>query len=255
MLLELDVRDFAIIDHLRVRLTPGFNVVTGETGAGKSILVDAVGLLLGDRADSDVVRAGAERAVVDGVFDVGHRGAAVRAVLEPYGVDLGADLILSREVHGAGRSTARVNGRPVPVKALAELGAVLVDIHGQSDNASLKREAEHVELLDRFAGLEAPRRALAELVRQHAALSGELTRLTQDEAALARRAELLAFQVEEIDAAGLSEAEEAELLAERNRLANAERLALLAAQAYTPWEAEDHLSALDQWTRRRALED
>lgn len=248
MLLELDVRDFAIIDHLRVRLTPGFNVVTGETGAGKSILVDAVGLLLGDRADSDVVRAGAERAVVDGVFDIGPRGAAVRAVLEPYGVELGADLILSREVHAAGRSTARVNGRPVPVKALAELGAVLVDIHGQSDNASLKREAEHVELLDRFAGLEAPRRALAEQVRQHAALSGELARLTQDEAALARRAELLAFQVEEIDAAGLSEAEEVELLAERNRLANAERLALLAAQAYTALKdgAEDQLSALDQ---------
>jgi DNA repair protein RecN (Recombination protein N) len=258
MLLELDVRDFAIIDHLRVRFTPGFNVVTGETGAGKSILVDAVGLLVGERADSDAVRAGAERAVVDGVFDVSRRAQAVRAVLEAYGVDLGADLIVSREVHPAGRSTARVNGRPVPVKALAELGAILVDIHGQSDNASLKREAEHVDLLDRFAGLETARREVAEAVRRATALAEELARLTQDEAMLARRAELLAFQVEEIGAAALSEAEEQSLLAERNRLANAEKLASLAAQAYAALREgpEDRLAALDQLdVGAAALED
>jgi DNA repair protein RecN (Recombination protein N) len=247
MLVELEVRDFAIIDHLRVRFAPGFNVVTGETGAGKSILVDAVSLLLGERADTELVRAGAERALVDGVFDLGAAGERLRPVLDEYGVDLGADLIVSREVHGAGRSIARLNGRVVPVRALAEVGAALVDIHGQSENVSLKRESEHVELLDRYAGLAEARRRLAQLVAQVTAVDADLARLRQDEALLARRAELLAFQVEEITAAQLSPAEEVALAAERNRLANAEKLAQLADQGYIALRAgvDEQLAALD----------
>jgi DNA repair protein RecN (Recombination protein N) len=247
MLLELEVRDYAIIDHLRVRFTPGFNVVTGETGAGKSILVGAMGLLVGERADTDSIRAGAERAVVDGVFDVGAVAPRVRAVLDAYGLDLGADLIVSREVHAAGRSTARVNGRPVPVRALVELGELLVDLHGQSENATLKREPEHLELLDRYADLGAPRAELAARVAREAEVRAEHARLLTDTAERARRAERLAFEVEEIEAARLSEAEEAALLAERHRLANAERLAVLAGQAYAALQGgvEEGPAALD----------
>lgn len=234
MLLYLDIRDLAIIDHLAVALGPGFNVITGETGAGKSIVVDAVGLLLGERADATVVRAGAARALVSGSFDPGSARAAVEAILAEYGVDADPDelLILSREVQAAGRSSARVNGRPLPVKALQELGRLLVDIHGQSDSASLMREAEHLGLLDRYARLEGSRQALAQQVAALRILDQELAGLNQDAEQLRRRAELLALAVDEIQAARLKPGEEEELLAERVRQANGARLASLAQQAY-----------------------
>lgn len=234
MLLDLDIRDLAIIDHLSLGLGPGFNVITGETGAGKSIVIDAVGLLLGQRADATVVRAGAGRAVVSGTFDPASARGRVEAILATYGVELepGEVLILGREVHAAGRSLARVNGRPVPVKALADIGWLLVDIHGQSDAASLMREAEHMGLLDRYARLDGRRGALAAEVAAWREVERELATLAEDEAALKRRAELLSFAVEEIAAASLRAGEEAELLGERVRQANGARLAQLAQQAY-----------------------
>ncbi len=239
MLLELDVRDFAIIDHLRVRLAPGFNAITGETGAGKSIVVDAVGQLLGARADTALVRAGAERAVIEGIFDPGDAAGRVAARLAEYGVEPDDALILSREVYAAGRSTARVNGRPVPVRALADLGELLVDIHGQSDNLSLLREGEHLGLLDRYAGVVAERKALAERVAHIRTLEAEIAELRRGAAEQARRSEALAFQIDEIRAARLSPDEEAGLVAERTRLANAERLARRAEQAYAALAGTD----------------
>jgi len=232
MLLELDIRDFAIIDHLRLRLAPGFDVITGETGAGKSIVVDAVGLLVGERADTAFVRAGAERTVVEGVFEPGGAAERVAVILEAHGITPDDPLLIAREVYAAGRSVARVNGRVVPVRALVELGSLLVDIHGQSDNVSLLREGEHLGLLDRYAGLGDARRAVTEHVGRVRAIVAELAALQRDEAERKRRADLLAFQVEEIGAARLAADEEAELVAERTRLANAERLARLAEQAY-----------------------
>ncbi len=243
MLLELDVRDFAIIDHLRLRLAPGFNAITGETGAGKSIVVDAVGLLLGARADTALVRAGAERAVVEGIFDPGPAGERVAARLAEYSIDPDDTLILAREVYAAGRSTARVNGRAVPVRALVEIGELLVDIHGQSDNLSLLREGEHLGLLDRYAGLVAERRALAERVARVRAVEAEWSALRRDEAALKERAETLAFQIDEIQAARLSPDEEVGLTVERTRLANAERLARRAEQAHAALAGSDDVDA------------
>ncbi len=247
MLLELDVRDFAIIDHLHVRFAPGFNVLTGETGAGKSIIVDAVAQILGERADSEIIRAGAERAQVEAVFDVGDIADRIEPTLLQYGVASEPELILRREIHATGRSTARVNGRAVPVRALSELGALLVDIHGQSEHVSLKREAEHVELLDRYARLERERADLAKLVARVREVTAEMGRLQRDEAELVRRAELLAFQVDEIETARPSVEEEADLLAERTRLANSERLATLADRAYTALRSgeADRFAALD----------
>ncbi|HRA20532.1 MAG: DNA repair protein RecN [Anaerolineae bacterium] len=233
MLLDLDIRDLAIIDHLSLGLGPGFNVITGETGAGKSIVIDAVGLLLGQRADASVVRAGAGRALVSGTFDPAAAREPIEAILATYGVQLEPDevLILGREVHAAGRSLARVNGRPVPVKALADIGCLLVDIHGQSDAASLMREAEHLGLLDRYARVEDRRGQLAVQVAALREVDRELASLAEDEASLKRRAELLSYAVEEIAAAGLRPEEDAELLTERVRQANGARLAQLTLQA------------------------
>ena len=251
MLVELEVRDFAIIEHLRLRLGDGFNVLTGETGAGKSIIIGAVGQLLGERANADTVRAGAKRAIVEGVFEPGGAADAIREVLEEYGIDEDPVLIMSREIHAAGRSTARVNGRAVPVRALAEIGRCLIDVHGQSENVSLKRESTHIELLDRFAGLEKNRLALGERVRHRRSLQSELEALQRDERELARRAGLLSFQVEEIHDAGLSQDEESTLLAERARLAGGERLMDRMERAYDALRGDDETDqpekgALDQ---------
>jgi len=231
MLVELEVRDFAIIERLRLRLGPGFNVLTGETGAGKSIIVGAVGQLLGERASTELIRTGAARARVEGVFEPGRAADAIRDCLEAYGIDEDPVLIMAREIHAEGRSTARVNGRMVPVRALTEIGRLLIDIHGQSETAALRSEAEHGLLLDRYAGLEARRADFATRARRIRALRSELEALVTDERDTERRAELLRFQVDEIEAARLRPDEEAELLSERRKLVAGERLVTAADRA------------------------
>src|SRR3990172_8272899 len=155
MLAELIIIDFAIIDSLRLQLAPGFNVLTGETGAGKLIIIDAVGARRGGRVESQMVRAGAERAIVEGTLDL---SGAARAAIEPIlaendlADDEGPDrLLLSREMRANGRTTCRVNGRVVTAAVLKSIGEYLVDIHGQSEHLSLLRSKEHVDLLDRYA--------------------------------------------------------------------------------------------------------
>src|SRR5437879_10356574 len=155
MLLELNIKDFAIIDRLSLRLEQGFNVLTGETGAGKSIIIDALGTLRGDRTDPTFVRAGAERARVEGIFSVADRPNVI-PVLEEYGLWDGEDeqVILSREINSeSGRSVARVNGRAVNSSVLREIGGRLVDIHGQHEGQSLFNVRTHGEMLDRYGGL------------------------------------------------------------------------------------------------------
>jgi len=231
MLIELSIRNFAIIDDLRLELAPGFNVLTGETGAGKSIIIDAVGLLLGGRADTSVVRAGAEMAQIEGVFRLDeHVQSLINPILEREGLEAETPdlLILGREIRANGRSTCRINGRSVSLTLLEEVTQPLVDIHGQGDHLSLLRVATHQRLLDRFGGLDAQREALAEQVRRLRTIRREIESLQRDEQELARRVDQLNFQIEEIEAARLQPGEEAELVAERTRLANAERLAQLA---------------------------
>ena len=235
MLTELTVIDFAIIDRLRLNLAPGFNVLTGETGAGKSIIIDAVSLLLGGKADSDAVRSGCDRALIEGVFDL-PPAAELRALLIDN--DLGNEddpdrLMLAREVRSGGRSTARVNGRAVPSSLLREIGELLIDIHGQSEHLSLLRPRQHVDLLDRYAGTWEQRGAYATRVAQLRAVRKELSELLKSEAELARRVDMLKFQVEEIRSAKLKPNEDDELTIEQKRLANAETLAALSDDAYT----------------------
>lgn len=234
MLNELRIRDLAIIDRLELTFGPGFNVLTGETGAGKSIIIDAVNLLLGDRASSEVVRAGAERTEVEGTFRVPSAMAdRLAPVLAEHGLegDQPDEIVLAREVRANGRSVARINGRSVTTALLSEVGNLLVDVHGQGEHLTLLHEREHVGLLDRYAGLAEQAAGFGELARKVRAMRRELESLRQDERERARRIDLLTYQVEEITAAKLKAGEEEELDAERKRLGNAEQLAELSGEA------------------------
>ncbi|MFP4346273.1 MAG: DNA repair protein RecN, partial [Anaerolineales bacterium] len=232
MLRELHIRNFAIIDELHLQLGPGFNILTGETGAGKSILIDAVALLLGGRADLTGIRRGEERALIEGMFVLSPTEQAfILPLLEEEGVEgeRRDTLWLSRELRKSGRSVARINGTVTSVSLLRDVAAGLVDIHGQSEHLSLLRVQEHLKLLDRFAGLEELRAEVAVAVRRIQAIRTELRALREGERERMQRVDLLRFQLEEIKAAHLQPGELRELEEERNRLANAEQLAQLSS--------------------------
>jgi DNA repair protein RecN (Recombination protein N) len=251
MLTELHITNFAIIDRVDLSFSPGFNVLTGETGAGKSIIIDAVDMLLGGKAGQEVIRAGESVTEVEGVFAVTPQvGDMVAPILEREGLE-GDDpgvLVLSRELRRGGRAVARVNGRAVALSVLREIGDLVIDIHGQTDHLSLMRQREHVNLLDRYAGLLPQRARVAVEARRLAAVRKELASLRQDQRELARRLDLLTFQVEEIDSAALEPGEDEALESERRRLANAEQLIRLTDSARLVLdEADDEqASAMDQ---------
>ncbi len=253
MLTELRVRDFAIIDALNVDFTAGLNVLTGETGAGKSIIVDSIALLLGDRAEAGMVRAGCDRAMIEGSFTVDRaKHVEVDTVLKEHGLDDGdgavCDVVLAREVRANGRTVCRVNGRNVNQQTLRELGELLVDVHGQSEHLSLLRVREHINLLDRFAGLWDQRLVVAAKVAELRATQRHIEEIEKDARERVRRLDMLKFQVEEIRAARLKPGEEAQLEEEHKRLANAEALAAHAGESLGAlYEGtRDKPAALDQ---------
>lgn len=237
MLQELSIRNFAIIDDLHLNFGSGLNILTGETGAGKSIIIDAVGLLLGDRAAAEWVRAGAELAEIEAVFflpPANEVSAEVRRMLEEQGLDEpdAPDwLTLSREVRLNGRNVCRTNGRTVNLQILSDLAAHLIDVHGQGEHLNLLRPRTHIHLLDRYGGLLPQREQVAALVGKLRKIRAELQRLRQDARTLAQRVDLLGFQTEEIFQARLRPGEDDELEGERRRLANAEALLQLAQAA------------------------
>ncbi|MDQ7029229.1 MAG: DNA repair protein RecN [Ardenticatenia bacterium] len=261
MLLELTVENFAIIERVHLRFQPGLNVLTGETGAGKSILVDAMSLLLGARALSEYVRAGAHQARVEGLFLVNEpRADALRPLLEDHGV-IEADepletLILTREIRARGANVCRINGRAVPLRLLQEVGERLIHIHGQGEHMALRRPAAQLNLLDRYAGTQPLRARLANRVSELRKVRAAMRRLAVDQEALEQRAERLRFTLQEIEEAGLHPGEEEALREERRLRINAERLAELAQEAYALLYGggEDHEPALDHIGRAlRAL--
>jgi DNA repair protein RecN (Recombination protein N) len=234
MLAELTIRHFAIIDDLHLPFAPGFNVMTGETGAGKSIILDAMTLVLGGRADTTMVRAGSDAAYVEATFLLSPTIlATIAPLLQQEGLEGEPDdvLLLARELRANGRNICRVNGRAVTLHLLRHLGEHLVDIHGQGEHLSLLKPRSHLPLLDAYAGLEGERQAVAEQVRRLRAVQQQLQELRQNERSLAQRIDLLRFQMEEIDAANLKTGEEEELRAEEQRLANVEQLSRGATEA------------------------
>jgi DNA repair protein RecN (Recombination protein N) len=247
MLCEIRIENFAIIDKLEVRFEPGFNVITGETGAGKSIIIDAVDLLLGGRADSDFIRAGTDKAIIEGVFETPKALITeIKAMLDTEGIELSetpSEVILTRELRSNGRNTCRVNGSSASLQFFRTLGERLVDIHGQSEHLSLLRSREHIIMLDRYADLNDQRSAVTVVVHKLNQVRAEIANLEQDEAALARRIDMLSYQIEEIRAVAPQIEEEDALKEERTRLANAEQLASLTAEAQrTLFEGSDDTS-------------
>lgn len=260
MLQEIRIQNFAIIDSIELAFARGLNVITGETGAGKSIIIDAVELLLGGKADPSFVRSGAERAVVEAVFGLDARAQiALVPILEREELAEGDadEVTITREVRTNGRSTARVNGITVNLDVLAEIGEKLVDVHGQSAHLSLLRPAFHIDLLDRYANIFDARDALGAVVGRLQEVRREITHLMADEAALKRRADRLRHETEEIFAAELISGEDESLKSERNRLANSEQLARLSAEAhallYGSDDAPDQMGAVDQLMQASAL--
>jgi DNA repair protein RecN (Recombination protein N) len=220
---ELRVRDLATIADVTLPLGPGLNVLTGETGAGKSMLVDALVLLLGGRSDTGAIRPGKPRAVVEGVFE--ELPAGLRSRIEALGLDCDEGrLVVRREVAAEGRSRAWVNGSPTTAGVLAELGAMLVDLHGQHDTQSLLRAETQRELLDAFGEAAGERQAVAETVAALAAVEAEERALAARRDEVRRRADYLRHAVTEIEAARLVPGEEETLETEARRLGHAEQL-------------------------------
>lgn len=233
MLTELHIQNFAIIDKLDLRFDSGLIILTGETGAGKSIILDAVVMLIGGKADTTFVRTDSDAAFVEAVFQLkGPEKEAVHSILNREELmDDPNYVVLMREVRKEGRSVARINGRTVNVGLLKELGALLIDIHGQAEHLSLLDSRAHLGLLDRYAEVAKPLGDYRQTHHSLLDLRRELTELRKAQLDADRRIEMLTYQAEEIEEARLKPGEDEELRKERDRLANAESLAQNAQEA------------------------
>ncbi len=233
MLTELHIQNFAIIDKLDLRFGNGLIILTGETGAGKSIILDAVVMLIGGKADATFVRADSDAAFVEAVFQLkGPEKEAVHELLNREELMDNPDyVVLMREVRKEGRSVARINGRTVNVGLLKEIGALLIDIHGQAEHLSLLDPRAHLGLLDRYAEVAKPLTDYRQTYHALLNLRRELSDLRKAQADSNRRIEILTYQAEEIEDARLKAGEDEELRKERDRLANAESLAQNAQEA------------------------
>jgi len=227
MLTELRIKNFAIIESLTLPLARGFNVLTGETGAGKSIIVGALGLLLGERASADLIRAGAEKASVEGAFDVADR-PEIRTLLDERGIDADEDIVVLKREVSTGRARAWINGTSVNAGVLAEIGRLLVNLHGQHEAQTLLDADAQRRILDAFAGAADEAAAVKAAHDDLAATVNEIADLTRRRAEAERRADYLRHVVSEIVDARLTDGEDARLEDEANRLENAEELRALA---------------------------
>ena len=235
MLTELRIENFAIIQQLKLEFVDGLVIFTGETGAGKSIILDALEAVLGGRAETTTIRTGVDRAQVEATFKL---DPAVRAPIHALlaAEDLLDDpdyVTMGREIRSNGPNVARINGRTVTASLQREVGGYLVDIHGQSEHLSLLRVRNHLDLLDSFAGIEDLLKDYSVPFEQLQKVREQLQNLRQSEQDAAQRADMLTFQIQEIEAAKLTPGEDEELLLERTRLANAESLASHAQNALT----------------------
>lgn len=233
MLVELRITNYAVIEDVALRFEPGLIVLTGETGAGKSIIVGALSLLLGERASSDVIRAGEERSVVEAAFDVSGR-ADLRRRCEETGIEAEDGwLILKRELNASGRNRAWINGSPATATLIGEFGQALVDLHGQHEHQALLHSGPQREILDAYAGAEGLAAELREAWGELSSVRREREELEDRRRRIEERAELLRHQAEEIEAAEIDSAEEdAALAEEERRLAHAEELLQRSSALY-----------------------
>jgi DNA repair protein RecN (Recombination protein N) len=245
MLRSLYVRDYALIEELEVEFGSGLNVLTGETGAGKSILIGALSMILGERASTDSVRTGAKKAVIEGTFDEADT-ARLRAVLDENAIDpmpgSASEVILRRQITGR-QSRGFVNDTPATLDVMRAVTAELIDLHGQHEHQSLLHTEKHLELLDNFGGLDGLRATYAERYARVAALTREREKLSARRERLEEKSQLHEFQIEEIDRVAPEGGEDERLNAERRKLSNAEHLFDVTQQLYRVlYEAEDAIN-------------
>jgi DNA repair protein RecN (Recombination protein N) len=244
MLREIGIKNFVLIEDLRLELDKGLNVLTGETGAGKTIVLDALGLLLGERFQSEQVRQGAEKSSVDGTFDV-PKTRDFQAWWRDHDFEKPDDILIRREGYPDGRSKAYLNDRPVTLATLEELGAFLVDVHGQNEHQQILKPSVQLALLDRFADVEEKREAISPLYKVWKDLKEQASAKAISEEERLQRMDVYRFQLEEIDKARVKAGEEDELQARLPELKNAERLQSLANTAYAALY-QDEGSALER---------
>ena len=242
MLHELSISNFAIIEQITLRLQPGFTVLSGETGAGKSIIIDALGMLRGDRFDSSYIRSGADKARIEGVF-YAPTAYHIHEILETQGLideDDQASIIIQREINrDSGRSISRINGRAVNAATLREVGAALIDIQGQHDGLTIFNSKTHLDVLDRFGQLGAQRLHLSEQVSQLKHVQQQLADLVHASKRRNERMHELRQLIDDVNLAKLRSGEEEELLQERARFQNGARITELITQAYQYLNGDD----------------
>ena len=239
MLIELRIRNFAIIESLTLPLAPGFNVLTGETGAGKSIIVGALALLLGERASTDLIRTGADRAIVEGVFDIGDK-SEIAQMLDERGIELEEGrVVLRREVSATGRTRAWINDTTTTAAALAEIGRALVNLHGQHEAQTLLDTESQRRILDAFGGATEQAATVATSYRALADITREIQTLSSRRTEAERRADYLRHVTREIDEARLREGEDVTLEEEARRLENADELRSAAAGMASALDGSD----------------
>ena len=226
MLLQLDIQNIALIDKLSLEIAPGLNVLTGETGAGKSIIIDSINAVLGERVNKDIIRNGRDKAFIEAIFDY-DKNTYVRDILDELGIEAeDGNIIISREISLSGKNTCRINGRLVNVSTLKQVGELLIDIHGQHDNQSLLKTETHIELLDAFGGaaLEKYKAEYFELFEEYKAVRSKIHGLVGDKGEIARRMDMLKFQIDEIKNAKLKKGEDENLNKQRQVLVNSEKI-------------------------------
>jgi DNA repair protein RecN (Recombination protein N) len=247
MLTTLRIKNLALVADLTLELQPGYNVITGETGAGKSILIGALSLVLGERADRTLIRSGSDSCAVEAVFDTSRLRAPLKSFLEENGLEPCEDhqLVLKRTFTSAGTNRQFINGSPTTLNTLAAVGEWLVDIHGPHDHQSLLHPARQLAVLDAFGNLDSERESFGQLVRRRAALEAEKATLIVDEKTYAQQVDLLRFQVQEISAARLQPEEDTQVEQDHRRASNAARL-LQLSQAALDLLSEHETSVLTQ---------
>lgn len=243
MLKSLEIKDYALIDHINVEFGKGLNIITGETGAGKSILIDAMSLLLGERASTEVVRKGAQKSFVEGIFDV-ELNKKVKSLLEEHEIEFQSELIIRREISLKGSNRCFVNDSPVPLNIVKELGDLLVDLHGQHEHQSLLRTETHIDFLDEFSSNEKLLSDYKNLYKKLLSRQNELKELRSKEDSLKEKKEIYNFQLKEIDIVNPQPDEDELISSELNILENSEKLLELTDDVYNKLY-EDEPSVID----------
>ena len=243
MLLEISIKNFAIIEAISLNFEKGMTVLTGETGAGKSIIIDAMNMMLGARATTDVIRHGAPKAEIEGLFSI-ENSLPLQEIFDEQGIDLGDEIIIRREILQNGRSVSRVNGQMVNLSVLRAIGQHLVDIHGQHDQEELMRPQLHIQMLDEFGDAEflELKQGYQENFDAYRLMRKQLLDIKKNQEEHKARIEMLEFQMAEIESAALQPAEDIKLTQERDKLLNHKNIADTLTNAYTMLDNEEFSS-------------